>query len=229
MPDFYRVQIQSINGNCLSCRVTQLEGPELESSLSLVFGFLWDTVDVEGTWMRGPDGDERTMELLPEVAQSSPLGQELAGRDFGADQNWNLENAERFISCFGVTDRRVVRAGEDGKSTHYPRGAKVGQAIYNIAVTDPQWISHLKPGMEWESRVWDQGWALSFDPAWRTVDVMALARGVDASQDFNGLPVLADALQEAGCDSDELLNHLRDTTASHVRGCWALDLVLGKE
>ena len=42
-------------------------------------------------------------------------------------------------------------------------------------------------------------------------------------------PVLADALQDAGCDGDELLSHLRDPNATHVRGCWALDLVLGKE
>jgi hypothetical protein len=58
---------------------------------------------------------------------------------------------------------------------------------------------------------------------------MALAKGIEASQDFSGMPVLADALQEAGCDCDDLLSHLRDTSATHVRGCWALDLVLGKQ
>jgi hypothetical protein len=43
------------------------------------------------------------------------------------------------------------------------------------------------------------------------------------------MPILADALQDAGCDADALLNHLRDPHATHVRGCWALDLVHGKE
>ena len=43
------------------------------------------------------------------------------------------------------------------------------------------------------------------------------------------MPILADALQDAGCDSDTLLSHLRDANAPHVRGCWALELVLGKE
>jgi len=42
------------------------------------------------------------------------------------------------------------------------------------------------------------------------------------------MPILADALQDAGCDS-ALLSHLRDVNATHVSGCWALDLVLGKE
>ena len=65
--------------------------------------------------------------------------------------------------------------------------------------------------------------------AWRSLDVISVAKGINASQDFSGMPVLADALQEAGCDSDDILNHLRDTNATHVRGCWALDLVLGKE
>jgi hypothetical protein len=58
---------------------------------------------------------------------------------------------------------------------------------------------------------------------------MLLAKRINESQDFSGMPILADALQEAGCNSEDLLNHLRDTTATHVRGCWALDLVLGKE
>ena len=71
--------------------------------------------------------------------------------------------------------------------------------------------------------------SVTFADAWRTTDAMMLAKGVYAEKAFDGLPVLADALQEAGCDADELLDHLRDTSATHVRGCWALDLVLGKE
>ena len=42
------------------------------------------------------------------------------------------------------------------------------------------------------------------------------------------LAVLSDALEEAGCDNDDILNHLRGP-GPHVRGCWALHLILGKE
>ena len=56
-----------------------------------------------------------------------------------------------------------------------------------------------------------------------------LARGVYEERAFDRMPILADALQDAGCDNPDILNHLRDTNAAHVRGCWALDLVLGKE
>lgn len=42
------------------------------------------------------------------------------------------------------------------------------------------------------------------------------------------LAVLADILEESGCSNSELLGHLRDKDAVHVRGCWVVDLLLGK-
>lgn len=42
------------------------------------------------------------------------------------------------------------------------------------------------------------------------------------------LSVLSDALEEAGCTDDAILTHLR-SPGPHVRGCWALDLILGKQ
>jgi hypothetical protein len=43
------------------------------------------------------------------------------------------------------------------------------------------------------------------------------------------MPILADALQDAGCTSEDVLNHCRATEWEHVRGCWVVDLLLGKE
>ena len=48
------------------------------------------------------------------------------------------------------------------------------------------------------------------------------------SREFGAMPILADALQDADCDSDDVLNHCRDASLTHVRGCWVVDLVLGK-
>lgn len=42
------------------------------------------------------------------------------------------------------------------------------------------------------------------------------------------MPNLADALQDAGGDNDDILSHRRDEATTHVRGCWVVDLVLGK-
>lgn len=62
---------------------------------------------------------------------------------------------------------------------------------------------------------------------WLTSTVVALARGIYEERAFDGLPILADALQEAGCDDDDILNHCRDPR-EHVRGCWLVDLLIGK-
>ncbi|HET6576000.1 MAG TPA: hypothetical protein VFG68_20535 [Fimbriiglobus sp.] len=54
-----------------------------------------------------------------------------------------------------------------------------------------------------------------------------LAEGIRADQAFDRLPILADALEEAGVTDAEMLTHCR-RDGGHVRGCWALDVVLGK-
>ncbi|MBN9118301.1 MAG: hypothetical protein J0I06_03925 [Planctomycetes bacterium] len=63
-------------------------------------------------------------------------------------------------------------------------------------------------------------------PRWRTTDVLALARGIHRDRAFDRLPILADALQDAGCDDEDVLNHCR-RPGGHVRGCWAVDLAMG--
>jgi hypothetical protein len=55
-----------------------------------------------------------------------------------------------------------------------------------------------------------------------------IARFIYDRRSFEDLPILADALEEAGCDNADILNHCRQP-GEHVRGCWALDAVLGKE
>lgn len=68
----------------------------------------------------------------------------------------------------------------------------------------------------------------ALDPRWLTSTALSLARAVYAGRAFDRLPVLADALEEAGCDRPDILAHLRDADRPHARGCWAVDLVLGK-
>ncbi|MDY3557010.1 hypothetical protein R5W24_006194 [Gemmata sp. JC717] len=68
---------------------------------------------------------------------------------------------------------------------------------------------------------------VTLDPSWLTSDVRLLSTSIYADRAFDRLPILADALQDAGCDRDDVLNHLRGD-GPHVLGCWALDLVLGK-
>jgi hypothetical protein len=71
-----------------------------------------------------------------------------------------------------------------------------------------------------------RGWM--FDARWRTDTVLTLARQMYDTREFGAMPILADALQDTGCDNEDLLNHCREPS-EHVRGCWVVDLVLGKE
>jgi ankyrin repeat protein len=81
-----------------------------------------------------------------------------------------------------------------------------------------------------ESGLWDELSIrpVTFAPQWRTDAAVALARQMYESHDFGAMPILADALQDAGCDNADILDHCR-SPGPHVRGCWVVDLVLGKE
>jgi hypothetical protein len=68
---------------------------------------------------------------------------------------------------------------------------------------------------------------VAFDPRWRTADVTGLARAIYADRAFGRLPLLADALMDAGCDNEDILAHCR-SDGPHARGCWVVDLALGQ-
>jgi hypothetical protein len=62
---------------------------------------------------------------------------------------------------------------------------------------------------------------------WNGGSIPTLARALYEERRFQDLPILADALEEAGCTNHDILTHFRDP-GEHVRGCWAVDLLLGK-
>jgi hypothetical protein len=66
------------------------------------------------------------------------------------------------------------------------------------------------------------------DPAWLTGDVVALIRGIRSDAAFERLPILADALMEAGCEDPDILAHCQ-SGGPHVPGCWVVDFLLGTE
>ena len=68
------------------------------------------------------------------------------------------------------------------------------------------------------------------DPTWLARQEAAVARIAQTIYDerrFADMPILADALEEAGCTDADILNHCRQP-GEHVRGCWVVDLLLGK-
>jgi hypothetical protein len=72
---------------------------------------------------------------------------------------------------------------------------------------------------------------VTFDPAWLSWHdgaIPKLAQAIYCERGFERLPDLGRALEDAGCTDSDILNHCRQPGV-HVRGCWVVDLLLGKE
>lgn len=104
---------------------------------------------------------------------------------------------------------------------------------------DPQrrvWIDDADAVDEWEPRrgwlvgrlreLFGNPWAVA-DPAWRHYHggvVARLAAEIEADQAWELLPILGDALEDAGCAEADVLAHCR-SDAEHRKGCWVIDLL----
>lgn len=162
---------------------------------------------------------------------------------------------ERFADG-AATQMELEAAGEDaGRGARTADDEAVWLAAYSDRWNDTCDVAHASAGREvilgWPGRndsndeayVAEQEFnacllrelfgSLPFRPqpvaaAWLTSTVLALAQGIYEEHAFNHMPILADALQDAGCDNPDILAHCRQA-GEHVRGCWVVDLLLGKE
>lgn len=78
------------------------------------------------------------------------------------------------------------------------------------------------------AREWNRSHSRSIDTKWLTPNVVDLAKAADADRAFDRLPILADALEDAGCPDGDLLDHCRQQS-DHTRDCWVLDLILSQD
>jgi hypothetical protein len=69
---------------------------------------------------------------------------------------------------------------------------------------------------------------VTIDSSWQTSTVVALAKAIYKEEAFDRMPILADALEDAGCTNAGILNHCREPGV-HVRGCWVIDLLTEQE
>jgi hypothetical protein len=141
----------------------------------------------------------------------------LSAVNLPLNDGYCLTTADR---CFGYSARAaIVCHGQkqfdpdwlDLESYHYLQDLEAGA---QLALAQDIFGNPFRP--------------VAFDPAWRTGTAVALANTMYDARDFAAMPILADALEEAGCDVPDVLNHCRDPKGVHVRGCWVVDLVLGK-
>lgn len=69
---------------------------------------------------------------------------------------------------------------------------------------------------------------VTLEPVWLTQNVLGLAQAIYHDRAFDRMPILADALEETGCKNTDILAHCRGP-GPHARGCWVVDLILGKK
>ncbi|MBY0230248.1 MAG: DUF4240 domain-containing protein [Gemmataceae bacterium] len=159
-----------------------------------------------------------------------------AGHDYSSANSWH-----RYMGWLVAQGRRfyeAVIADPEVARTHLPESEEYqdrGECV-NFAAGE---AVQRKSGKEWDLSDL-RGFCMMSRPdgecesAWRTQDVIGLAQAADTAPLPDGrldparLAVLSDALEEAGCTSADILGHLRDD-GPHLRGCWALELILGKE
>ena len=125
------------------------------------------------------------------------------------------------------------------RPTRVPPSDQVREFVWQALSGDPQFavtrIMEIGPALlqgEWSELINDIfGNPIrdkAIDPRWLSPTAIDLARTIYDERLFERLPILADALMDAGCDSEEILAHCRGP-GPHVRGCWVIDLILGKE
>jgi hypothetical protein len=185
--------------------------------------------------------DKRSREAV-EVAERYADGQAT---------NEELETAS--VAADAVWHADMKRAAKEGKWDRRSRLPYYGAsaAAYNVAIPLGWWgaaPAFVSPDQIARETVPDSGtegaaqcvllWdifgnpfrPITLDPAWLTWHeglLVSMARQMYDSRDFRDVPVLADALEDAGCQDQDILAHCR-SGGEHVRGCWVVDLVLGR-
>jgi hypothetical protein len=164
---------------------------------------------------RFADGTATFADLLAAHRDATDAVNEIplsAGRRDGitrrqADRNWGAKAAAEVA-------RHAADPASDARAAARAVAWKKGATRYVLS-------NHLRD-------IFNPFRSASVDPQWLTSTVLALAHYASESGDFSAMPILADALQDAGCEDEEMLTHCREPI-EHVRGCWVVDLLLGKE
>jgi hypothetical protein len=198
-------------------------------------GRLYLAACVRRQWAYLPWPCRRLIEVAEEFADHppragvavalTPLAESLPGRA-GTPDDWaELTEAVRAIAGGTPDSDHRPFHGDD----HWEQTARLISFLYyhetppyqqiRAAYHRPEYVRDLFAAVLRRVR---------FDPAWRTDAAVGLAGAAYDAGAFDRLPILADALEEAGCDVPAVLDHCRGGTTPHVRGCWVVDLVLGK-
>ena len=165
-----------------------------------------------------------------------------SARQRAAGRTLTFEQRERAFRWAEGVRNEVDRQTRRWMRTWFSDSVLIYYDCLRIALIHPadaatRLIDRIKPAAHWWERElarWLQtilriaeclhpSQPAAMNPRWRNSDTLGLARAVLCDRAWDRLPILADALMDAGCDDDHLLDHLR-AGGRHAEGCWALDL-----
>jgi hypothetical protein len=183
-------------------------------------------VEVVERWADGKATDAEWTEAAP---PAHAAWAELLDHPWGVNPAADIAHAAR---------QAAAAAGEGlarGEEHFEPGTRALRNAVMVLTVTAR--ATHPYPGVIPESAVQavllrclagNPFRPVEFNPAWRTPTVQSVAEGIYADRMWERMPVLGDALEDAGCTEAEVLGHCRGG-GPHARGCWVVDALLAKE
>jgi hypothetical protein len=200
----------------------------------LAVGFCRHTWDLLSEWGR------RAVEVAERFADGQATDQELReARDIADTSSCEEDGLHQQAEL----ERCLRRSPEDEEPflrelDHYRDRLHAAMLAHTSTFPD-EWLNRreLPSGGLWKNTAGlvrclfgNPSRSLTIDSAWLSWHnglLVLMARQIYDSRDFRDMPVLADALEEAGCTNPDILDHCR-SGGEHVRGCWVIDALLGK-
>jgi hypothetical protein len=195
---------------CACCRAIWPQLPDPRSRAG---------IEVAERYADGKASKRELAEALTQAVAAVGTGERNAGYAPYWTLKYNLRDclANILSAAVGAATRSAVGPARTGKQSEVWTMA-TASAIASATATQAELVREVF-GNPFRPAV--------LPAALRTPVVLGLARQAYAEHDFALLPVLADALEDAGCEDGQLIAHLHGP-GPHVRGCWALDRILGR-
>jgi len=167
---------------------------------------MWDWIDVLGR-----AAVEAAEDFADGLAGPDELrAARLACQGTGGQSAWYAAASNSAIAA-----RNAARSAQAGVANNAPLGSETAELLAQARLLRDIFGDPFR--------------SLSLDPKpWLTPKVIELAQAIYDDRAFDRMPALADAIHKAGCDDSDILAHCRGP-GPHVRGCWVVDMILGKE
>lgn len=168
------------------------------------------------------DRSRKAVAVAEQFADSKASEEELREADLLARNAWLEMGTSGLASAANMAwSGNAHHAVRDGRALIPPCNlAHLVRDVFGNPFR-PQPPSGRKAAAFWQKTL--ESWL-----RWNDGTIPKIAQSIYDERRFEDMPILADALEDSGCDNEDILAHCRQP-CEHVRGCWVVDLLLGKE